>query len=346
MAGMRKNSEKGAVLIIVLFIIAGLAVVSVDMNRNVLLEQAFALTSEAGMSSKAILKSGEAIAANFFVRDYQREKEKEGQESMASVSKRLDEWVKLYAANLKKWDIEISFEDENSRFPLKALFPTFSGDNSKADFYAAMLEKILAFLLIRHGYDGGEEAARLEGRRYVENLLAWGGRKMLTDAAARWYLTREPAYYPPLRAPECLSELLLVYWPDMDEKLAGKVLRGDGDIPGLLDNCSIWTQGPLNLNTMKPVVGWGFCGTLSQAEAFMEDMEKTRQSQGDWLKPGWHGEVFAAFGIQQPPSTIAVEQSRWFRVRVKASRGLARNFSETVGWINKTRMTWVSRSVL
>ena len=41
MAGKKKHYEKGAVLIIVLFIISGLAVVSVELNRNVLLDHAF-----------------------------------------------------------------------------------------------------------------------------------------------------------------------------------------------------------------------------------------------------------------------------------------------------------------
>lgn len=346
LTGKTKRSEKGAVLIIVLFIIAGLAVVSVDLNRNVLLDHAFSLTTEAGIASRPLLKSGESIAAWFLVRNFQQKKTTPGEESLQSLQNRLSQWVNVYKSSLKRWDLEIEVDDENGRFPIKALFPAYKSEKLRAEYHATMLENMLAALLVAHGFDGGESEARICARKYVEQLLAWGGHKMLTDAASKWYRERTPAYYPPFRAPESISELLLVYWPDVDEELAQKVLLGSEDIPGLLDNCSIWSIGPININNMKPVVGWGLCSSVSLAWRFMEDLEKARASQGEWLVPGWHNDVFSAHGVDAPPSSILAEQSRWFRIKIGTGLGSAKNYSEVVGWMNKSKMNWVGRAVL
>ncbi len=346
LAGKKKHYEKGAVLIIVLFIISGLAVVSVELNRNVLLDHAFSITMEAGLASKPLLKSGESIAAYFLVRDFQKEKNEPGQESLQSLQKRLCEWVEAYSDRLKKWNLQVEVEDENSRFPLRALFPAYKSEKLRAEYHAGMLENMIVALLVAHGYEGGENAAKVRARHYVEQLLAWGGEKVLTDEAARWYKERTPAYYPPLRAPENISELLLVYWPDVEQELARKVMLGSEEAPGLLDNCSLWSIGPININTMKTVVGWGLCSTLNQAWNFMAELEKGRAAQGEWLRPGWYADIFAAHAVLAPPANVLDEQSRWFRIRVLADRGSVQNYSEVVGWMNKTRMTWVSRTVL
>lgn len=346
MAGRTKPSEKGAVLIIVLFIIAGLAVVSVDMSRNVLLDHAFSLTAEAGLGSRPLLKSGETIAANFIVREFQKEKKEPGDECMASFLGRFREWQAEYSSRLRRWELEIEIEDENSRFPLRGIFPAYGYQKSRAAFYRQMLERILAYLLVQHGYGEGEDAARVAARHYIEQLMAWGGQGLLSNEAVKWYLSREPACYPPLRAPESLGELALVYWPDVDEAMARNVLLGAPGLPGLAQNCSLWTSGPINLNTMRTVVGWGFCATMSKAESFMADFGRARANQGDWLKPSWHMDVFSAHSIDSPPARTVGSSSRWYRVRVTAKLGSAQNRSEAVGWINKTQMTWVSRALL
>lgn len=342
----RHRSEKGAVLIMVLFIIAGLAVVSVDMNRNVLLDYAFARTTEAGAASKLLLKNAETLAAFFLVRDFQKEKTEPGNESLDSVRGRFREWLEAYNDILEKWDMEIDLDDENSRFPLKVLFSTSRADKTRAETYAIMFERMLAGLLAAHGFDGGEDAARICARRYLEQLLAWGGQKMLTEEAVKWYVSQDPAYYPPGRAPESYAELAMVYWPDVDAALARNTILGTADLPGLADSCSLWATGPINVNTMKTAVGWGFCDTLNQGQAFMRDFEKARAGRGDWLPSGWQNEIFAAHGIVSPPARIISDRSRWYRIRSRLKMGLAQTSGEAVGWINKTQMTWAARALM
>ena len=118
----------------------------------------------------------------------------------------------------------------------------------------------------------------------------------------------DPAYYPPLRAPENISELLLVYWPDVEQELARKVMLGSEEAPGLLDNCSLWSIGPININTMKTVVGWGLCSTLNSRPGILWPNLKRQGSAGEWLGTRLVCGYFAAHAVLAPPANVLGEQ--------------------------------------
>ncbi|MDE5831684.1 MAG: general secretion pathway protein GspK [Desulfovibrio sp.] len=344
MSGKSRASEDGAVLIIVLFLMAGIAALSLDLGRDALLDSAFSRSIRARLASKPLLASCENLAARFIVRDFQNAPEVP--ESMNAKNRRLAVWLEDYADHLKSADIEIRIEDENGRFPLRALFPNTKSEKIRAEQYEAMLERIVARLLVARGYEKGEDNARIAARRYVAELLAWGGEKPVSEEATRWYLDREIPYLPPGRPPESLAELPLVYWPDVDEELAKKVLLGDSDGPGLLENCSLWSRGPINVNSITTVTGWGLADDLATARSFMNELETARAALGDELPRGWENDVFSARGLVRPPSSILSDQSRWFRIKATVRQGAAKNSVESVGWITKTRMTWIRRHVL
>lgn len=343
-SGKKKASEEGAVLIIVLFLMAALAVISLDLGRDALLDSAFSRSTRASLTSKPLLASCESLAARFLVRDFQTPRDIP--ESMEAKNRRFAEWLKNYSDLLKRADIEIRIEDENARFPLRALFPNTRSERIRAERYIEMLEKIVARLLVARGYGKGEDNARVAARRFVSELLAWGGEKPVSGEAMRWYLDRDVPYIPPRRPPESLAELSLVYWPDIDEELAKKVLLGDSEEPGLLDNCSLWSRGPININSMRTIVGWGLADDLPGAIGLMEDLEAARAARGDELPSGWENDVFAARGIVRPPSGVLNNNSRWYRVTATVRQGAAKNGAETVGWITKTRANWICRQIL
>lgn len=343
---MKTNRECGAVLIIVLFILAGIALVSMELGRNVLLDHAFSRTIQASMTAKPLLQSGESLAAYFLVKDFQTEKKEAGQESIAALNKRFNEWLTIYVKDLKNSSLEISISDENGRFPLRALFPTNNAARIRAESYKEIFERMLTCLLILHGFDQGEDMARVAARHFLESLLAWGGMQMMTEEARDWYLNRDIPFLPPGRPPESMEELLLLYWPDVDGELAQNVLLGTAEIPGLLENCSLWSRGPINLNTMGKVVGWGLAPDYDAAIAFMEDLEEERLQHGDLLPDGWHLEIFARHGRETPPSQILSDKSRWHRITTTVWTGAAKNSSESVGWLDNTSFTWVGRAIM
>ncbi len=95
-----------------------------------------------GLLPKPLLKSGESICRVFFLcAIFRKRKNEPGQESLQSLQKRLCEWVEAYSDRLKKWNLQVEVEDENSRFPLRALFPAYKSEKLRAEYHAGMLEK-------------------------------------------------------------------------------------------------------------------------------------------------------------------------------------------------------------
>lgn len=331
-------------LIIVLFILTALAIISLDLNRNTLLDHAFSHSVRASLAAKPLLASAENLAAHFLVRDFQNSPEIP--ESMQSKNRRLADWLADSDATIRQAGLKISVEDENGRFPLRAIFPESSSEKIRAERYIEILENMIAHLLVLHGYKKGENAARADARSFISELQAWGGQKAPSDEAMRWYLSRNPPYIPPRRPPESLAELGLIYWPDVEEELAKKVLLGDSEKQGLAENCSLWSRGPLNINSIGTVTGWGLSSNFQTALALMEDLEAERRRRGDQLPPGWENDIFSARGIIRPPANILSNFSRWYRVKSSVQNGAAKTGMESVGWLDKSHINWICRNIL
>lgn len=344
MAGnKRRRRQRGVVLILVLFIISGLALVSIELNRTVLLDHIFSLTSRSILVSKPLLNTCETIAAIFLVRKEQTKEGNEGIANFAYTQKEFSEFVSIYNKQLKSGTIHVSLEDENSRFPLRALHAEGTTGVQKAQIYRRMFERILTFLLIRHGYEGGNDAARFCAQEFLENLLIWSGEISLSAEARAEYLAREPPYFPPFRPPESMAELLQISWPSVNRELARRVISGSGEIPGLTDCCTLWSTGPLNINTLQPAVIYGFVDNSAIASQFVDSFLRQRADQGETLIPGWYKAIFESYGIALPPALVISEQSRWYRVTSEAGIGVRRLRCVSIGWITKSYMQWVTR---
>ncbi len=176
----RRKRQRGVVLILVLFIISGLSLVSIELNRTILLDHVFSLTSRSILASKPLLNSCETLAALFLVRKEQANGENERIASFAHTQNEFSLFVNMYNDQLKSGSIRISLEDENSRFPLKALYAEGSAGTQKAEICRLMFERMLSFLLLRHGYEGSHDAARLCAREFLDGLLSWGGETPLS----------------------------------------------------------------------------------------------------------------------------------------------------------------------
>ena len=342
----RRKRQRGVVLILVLFIISGLSLVSIELNRTILLDHVFSLTSRSILASKPLLNSCETLAALFLVRKEQANGENERIASFAHTQNEFSLFVNMYNDQLKSGSIRISLEDENSRFPLKALYAEGSAGTQKAEICRLMFERMLSFLLLRHGYEGSHDAARLCAREFLDGLLSWGGETPLSTEARAWYLEREPLYFPPFRPPESMAELLLIHWPSINHELARRVITGSGDIPGLADCCTLWSTGPLNINTLQPAVVYGFVDNSAVASEFVDTFLRLRAHQGEEAIPGWYRAVFESYGIALPSKLILSEQSRWRRVTSEAGTGARRLRCVSVGWLTKSYMQWVTRFLL
>ena len=344
MAGNNKRKrERGVVLILVLFMIAGLSLVSIEMNKTVLLDHVFSLTSRSILASKSLLSSCETLAALFIIKKEQSLEESEYTVNFTYTLKEFAEFVKVYNEQLKHGIIDIKLEDENARFPLNAIYTTDSAGTQKAETYRQMFERLLSFLLLRHGYEGGYDAANLCAKEFVEALLSWGGETSLSTEARAWYWERNPMYLPPLRPPESMAELLLLYWPGVSREMARRVVLGTDEVPGLKDCCTLWSMGPININTMHQAVVYGFVDNSAIAHEFVNTFMRMRREHGERRPQGWYRAVFESYGVSLPSSLVLSEQTRWYRVTSEAGIGARRLRCVSIGWITKSYIQWVKR---
>lgn len=340
----KTRDQSGAVLVLVLFLLSGLAVLSIEFNRTVLLDHVFSATTRNALVAKPLLASGETIAAIFLVNNNRRTNDAEGNVNPLLLNQSFRLHAASYGNSLLRGSIQMELEDENSRLPLAALFPRYTSEEAAARTVGEILVRLLRNLLLRHGFEGSIEEAAACAEAYVENLLGWCGETSLTTEARLWYIEKT-GYYPPLRPLESLDELLLVYWPGVNASLAERVLTGGPAGPGLFDNVSIWTHGPMNVNTLKPDIAAALPQEMTQGANLALALEEARKAQGDFLRAGWQQDVFYSLGLQAPASDVLNGYSRWFRVTMEAGQGAGMLRMQSVGWLTNTYMEWVARTI-
>lgn len=72
-------------------------------------------------------------------------------------------------------DLSGFIEDENSRFPINAIFYERKADCARAETFADILTRLLVGLIHVHGYAGGPDNALALAKEYMDSLHQWGG---------------------------------------------------------------------------------------------------------------------------------------------------------------------------
>lgn len=335
------DGERGAVLILVLFVLTGLAVLTVEFSRDTLLDRALSTTTSSILASKLLLESGEQLAARVLIRNNQQ----------ALPDHPRKEWghfpwlLQTLSAQLRGSELSGFIEDENGFFPVNALFYERASEKLRAEQYADLFARLLAVLMLRHGFEGDMLAARQHAENFVASLRQWGGAAPLDETSRRWYLTQKPVYLPPGRPPQSLDEFLLLHWPDVDPVWARQVLLGGAGLPGLLENLTLWSRGPMNINTLRPVVLAALVTDPAQAKAFVDAIARYRDDPDNNLDEDWYDGIFSAHSVARLPSDMLDIRSRWFRVHLTARQGARENRLTAVGWVTNTYMNWQYRTV-
>ena len=237
-----KDKRRGAVLILVLFVLTGLSVLTVEFSRDILLDHAMSTSTRSILAAKPLMESGERLATAVLTRNSEAGTPDHVREDWGLFGLGLER----LSAELPGADLSGSIEDENSRFPINAIFYEREADRARAEAFADILTRLLAGLMRVHGYAGGPDNALALAKEYVDSLRQWGGQTETDQDTLKWYLTQTPRYLPPGRPLLAPEEILLVRWPHVEQEWGRDVLRGTKELPGLLETLTIWTQGPMN----------------------------------------------------------------------------------------------------
>lgn len=336
-----RDRRRGAVLILVLFVLTGLAVLTVEFSRDVLLDHALSSSTRSLLAAKPLMESGEHLASVVLAKNSEEGTPDHPREDWGLFNRELERLsVELQGAELSG-----NIEDENSRFPLNAIFYEREAERARADAFAEVLIKMLAGLMRVHGYAGGADNAARAARDYVDSLRQWGGQTETDEESLKWYLNRSPRRLPPGRPPQAPEEILLVRWPHMEEAWARRVLEGTETLPGLLETLSVWTRGPMNVNTLRPEVLAALVRDERQARAFVSAILRYRDNPDNELKEKWYQDIFSSYDVPTLPNGCLDVRSRWYRLNLTVRQGARENRLTAVGWATHEYVTWEYRAV-
>ena len=312
-----KDQRRGAVLILVLFVLTGLSVLTVEFSRDILLDHAMSTSTRSILAAKPLMESGERLATAVLTRNSEAGTPDHVREDWGLFGLGLER----LSAELPGADLSGSIEDENSRFPINAIFYEREADRARAEAFADILTRLLAGLMRVHGYAGGPDNALALAKEYVNSLRQWGGQTETDQDTLKWYLTQTPRYLPPGRPLLAPEEILLVRWPHVEQEWGRDVLRGTKELPGLLETLTIWTQGPMNMNTLQPAVLSALVRDERQARPFVNAVQHYRDNPDNDLGENWYKDLLSAYDVPALPNGCLDVRSRWYRLNLTVQQG-------------------------
>jgi type II secretory pathway component PulK len=333
--------ERGAVLILVLILMAGLSVLAMEFTKDSLRDHALSSSLKSVVLADVLGESIERIASDYLVKSYIR-----GRLNCADEIK--SNFYKIIAdisRELKTGDISCLIEDENSLFPLNSIFYSRPSEKKRAEAYTQILERLIAHLLYIHGYRPESQKLESISKKIVAYILQWGGGQKINQESLYWYLAQVPKKIPPQRPLQSPEELLLVRWPPEVEFLKTQVMFGKEELPGLIKNLTFWSRGPMNINTLRIDVLRALVPEISLGEEFAQVIQLRRRDGAICENVAWYERIFTKYGIVGIPVGVIDTSSRWYRLQADIAIGARESRFIAIGWVTYDSMIWEYRTI-
>lgn len=327
--------------ILVPFVFTGLSMLTVESSRDILLDHVISTSTRSILAARPLMESGEHLVTAVLTR---------GSE-VGTLDHVREDWglfglgLERLSAELPGVDFSGSIEDENSRFPINAIFHEREVDRARAEVFADILTRLLAGLMRVYGYAGGLDNALVLAREHADSLRQWGGQTETDQDTLKWCLTQMPCYLPPGRPSLAPEEILLVRWPHVEQEWGRDVLRGTEELSGLLETLTIWMQGPMNMNMLQPAILSVLVRDERQARPFANATSHYRDNPGNDLGGNWYKGLLSAYDVPVLPNGCLDVRSRWYRLNLAVRQGARKNALTSVGWVTHEYITWEYRAV-
>jgi len=333
------QSQCGAVLILVLIVLAGLAVLAVEFNRDALQDHMLSASSRSILASRPLFEAGELAASSALCGPLSKEKFDDGK----AAWEHLDEGLKLLSRELRGGELSGTLEDENSFFPLRSLFPMRKSDLARAEACQRIFMQLVARRLLDTGIASDEMQAEELAEAFRDSLLQWSGLLAVDKVSEEWYLQQIPRRYPPGRPPFSAEELLLVYWPGLEPEKAHIVLAGTKEHPGLIGLISIASPGPMNIDTLRPEIIESLPPDRMLGKQLARQIVELRRYPDRIESRDWYRALFESHEVPVFPAGCVEKGSRWYRLTQKVRQGGRENIRISIGWIGSRGVKWEYR---
>lgn len=337
------KTNQGTVLIIVLIILTGLAAITAQLSQFVLYDYTLANLNKRTLQGKILAESGENLAIKLMQHNLTAEA------STFSKKYKLEETALIWQNimnSLQGEDFSIKIIDENSLFPINNIFSTTDNLRIQALYYQEILKNMIVNLMRQNGYIDTETGTYKKAEEMVNAILTWGRRENISEDDFKKYLTLPVPCLPPKRPLESPQELNLIVWPSsINETLLQAVLHGTEENKGLIDLITVWSNGPMNIIFLDPIIVKSLCDSQTQAKDFLQQILSIRNSKENINETAWYREIFERFSQDIPPQNILTHASRNFRFYIQIGTGNNKITMVSICTIYKNYIKWRYKNI-
>lgn len=129
-------------------------------------------------------------------------------------------------------------------------------------------------------------------------------------------------------------------WPHVEQEWGRDVLRGTKELPGLLETLTIWTQGPMNMNTLQPAVLSALVRDERQARPFVNAVLHYRDNPDNDLGENWYKDLLSAYDVPALPNGCLDVRSPLVQAQSHRTAGCAEKHAH-FGGMGHTRICHV-----
>ncbi|OBQ46603.1 type II secretion system minor pseudopilin [Halodesulfovibrio spirochaetisodalis] len=330
------SNERGAIIIIILLVLAVLSFLAMELSKETLVDHASSSYLKSTIAGNALCDSGCVLAKKLLLDDKTDNKADYKFEDWGKFDEPLEDISEELAGGIIKGTIV----DENGLFPINKLTSTESKESNETSAYRDIMLRLLTKLCD----DLDIEDAKPED--YLEAIRIWQGENM-PDTLKHdiWYQSRQEQYKSPKKKMVSPEELLLLYWPNALPGDVERLYYGTKDIKGLRDLVSVWATGPINVNTAPEEILWVLPTEKNKRRAFLEVVDEYRDNEANSFEGNWYVTVAGYVGITQNqlPSNVLGVTSDIFRINITAIIGGGEKRESTVVKRSSEKLTVIQR---
>ncbi len=280
------------------------------------------------LAAKPLMESGERLATAVLTRTAKRNPDHVREDW--DCSPRLER----FPPNCRRGPFG-SIEDENSRFPINAIFYEREADRARAE-HSPTSSPAAGRLMRVHGYAAAGQRPRACQR--VRGFAPSMGRQTETDQdTLKWYLTQTPRYLPPdapcwrpRKSSSCAASCR-TEWDGCSARNEGTA-RPAGN-PDHLD------AGPMNMNTLQPAVLSALVRDERQARPFVNAVLHYRDNPDNDLGENWYKDLLSAYDVPALPNAASTYGAAGTGSISPYGR-CAEKHAHFGGWVTHEYVTW------
>jgi len=306
---MNRDSRSGAVLIVVLIVLAGASFLILESVKVVRVDYASAAVARTRIVGGNLIESGLDLVSDMLLEDLSINGNR--QDTLFEDWYLVDESLVDFNRAFRSGDLEIQVTGEDGRLSINAL----GGTGVVADGNGAIFLRLLEGLLSRHRIEADPKV-------FLASIRVWlGGTDPKQDGA--WYGTREPPYARRQKPFLTTDDLLLVRWDGVDREDFLKIYHGADGIPGLKEFITTWGNGEINVNYARRELLAAIAHSSDGRESFVSNVEQYRGDGSNQFDNKWYADMATKAGLPPAgfPTGALSGKSQYFRVELAATVG-------------------------